>query len=359
MDTVNSAKNISNFFKKELGFVNKAALEESYKKNELEVVGNGAGFVHFHHRKDGQTTIYSLAVKQQYQKKGWGRLLLFRVICSAIESGCNRIVAKCPTDLPSNNFYQSFGFYLKTVEPGKKRALNIWEYLIPTPFLFYCADGGTNKFGQIAIECGWKVGIRSDLIKNKQIYPWFIDNHWTNYQHNLHLESVKKIKPLLATACDIEKPEDVEKIKQQAQEISQYCGRVLLIPKVRFQVPENFAFWWGYSVPTSYGGTEIPFDWFGGRPTHLLGGSPKAQAECSKHLNVVSLDGNMALKLAQQFGKSIWQENAGVKIKSGCYESFRESLLQQFQWWERKRVWRWENEPLFHQLLLAKKINNL
>jgi hypothetical protein len=69
------AKRIANQFKNELGFVNSAAIEESLKRDEVIPI-NGVGFAHFHHRKDGQTTIY-------------------RVLCSAIERKQLKIALKC------------------------------------------------------------------------------------------------------------------------------------------------------------------------------------------------------------------------------------------------------------------------
>jgi hypothetical protein len=58
----------------------------------------------------------------------------------------------------------------------------------------------------------------------------------------------------------------------------------------------------GYSVPTKHGGTELMISEFYGWPIHLLGGSPIAQKNIWRYLpNVVSADGNMAMKLATQF----------------------------------------------------------
>lgn len=340
------AKFIANKFSRQLGFVNKAALEVSAKRGELEIVGEGSGFCHFHHRRDGQTTIYSIAVESSEQGKGWGRLLLFRIICSAIESGNRSIIAKCPVDELANKFYQKQGFSLKEVLPGKKRALNVWEYKISHPLLFYCGDGGTGPFGRIATEVGWLPGFRSDK-SNSIIRAWFIDNHWQNYCHKNHLKIVEQHKPLLATACDVENEKDLPEIISQAKELTKFCGRVLLIPKVKFKYDLiDFPFWWGFSVPTNYGGTQVECNWFQGRPVHLLGGSPRAQAEFAKHLNIVSVDGNVATKMAQRFGKAIWQNNNGVQASGGCYEAFRMSMEEQKKWWQNRQYWKWEDEPL-------------
>ena len=189
------------------------------------------------------------------------------------------------------------------------------------------------------------LGFRSDKAnpKNRVL---FVDNHWQDYYHKRHLKIVKQHKPLLATVLDIEADTNLLEVLDQAQELSEFCGRVLLIPKIKFDIEVKFPFWWGFSVPTKYGGTTVECSFFKDKPVHLLGGSPRSQAEFARHLNVVSIDGNVATKMAQKFGKSIWQNNSGVKISNGCYKAFRISLEQQKEWWEKKMEWKWEDEPL-------------
>lgn len=345
-DHVAEAKSIANKYKQELGFVNSAALVESDLKGCLEVI-KGIGFAHFHHRRDAQTTIYSLAVLKDKTRSGWGRLLFYRVLCSAIENGSKSIVAKCPEDLPSNQFYEAMGFNLRQSEPGKKRRLNVWQYSIDLPLLFYCADGGRNEYGRIAKEEGWRMGFQSEQICPGS-HVQMIDNEYMDYDHDRHLAMVKKHKPLIATAQDIMDINDLPRILKQARELSQYCGRVLLIPKVKSWLPKGF--WLAYSIPTSHGGTQIEPEWFRDRPVHLLGGSPKAQAQYSKLLNVVSLDGNYATNLAKtgnvtwQYGEEKIQRLTGEK---GCYPAFRESLKRQKRYWHEERQALWSDTPLF------------
>ncbi|HEY9646758.1 MAG TPA: DUF6610 family protein, partial [Chroococcidiopsis sp.] len=175
-----------------------------------------------------------------------------------------------------------------------------------------------------------------------------IDNEYLNYDHDRHLEAVKKHKPLIATAQDIMNIDDLPRILKQARELSQYCGRVLLIPKVKSWLPNGF--WLAYSIPTSHGGTPIEPEWFGDRPVHLLGGSPKDQARYGKLMNVVSLDGNYAMDLAKngnvtwQYGEEKIQRLTGEK---GCYPAFRESLKRQKQYWHGDRLQPWADDPLF------------
>lgn len=332
-DRVSSAKAISNQYKQELGFVNSAALAESNLKGCLEVVDK-IGFAHFHHCRNGQTTIYSIAVSKDYLGQGWGRLLFYRVLCSAIEKGSNRIVAKCPIDLSSNEYYKKLGFYLSVIEPGKNRQLNRWQYDIKLPLLFYCADGGRNQYSKIALECGWSLGVNSSETSVNNHCP-MIDNDWKKYDHKLHLACVKKHKPLIATARDVEKIEDLPEILKQSRELAKYCGRVLIIPKVKCWLP-NYQ-WLGYSVESTHGFTSVEPEWFGSKLVHLLGGSPIKQVEASKHLNVVSLDGNYAQNVSQNGNVATLFGEFKIQLlgKYGCYEAFEESLKRQKNFWHK------------------------
>jgi len=349
MKKIKDIKNITNKFKNELGFVNSKALEAAELRGELELI-DGVGFCHFHHRLDTTTTIYEIAVLRQRQREGWGRLLFYRVLASAIEHKKSKIVVKCPVHLESNGFYQSLGFKLIKVDPGRKRRLNIYEYNIQSPLLFYCADGGRNRYSQIAKEEGWLLGLRSDQYNKKNSHCPMIDNNWKEYNHSKHLELIKKCKPLLATALDIESVDQYNEILSMAQEISKYCGRVILIPKCKIDLNIiNFPFWLGFSVPTKYGGTELNIDFFKDYPTHLLGGSPSKQSYFSKHMHVLSLDGNYSQNVAR-FGKTVYPGcDSGKKIVKGNYESFRLSLRKQKQFWH--STWKWEDEPLAKLML--------
>ncbi|NET55977.1 MAG: GNAT family N-acetyltransferase [Symploca sp. SIO2E6] len=342
------AKRIASRFSKELGFVNIRSLEESDTKGCLEVI-QGIGFTHFHHRRDKQTTIYSLAVLSEHQRQGWGRLLFYRVLCRAIEARCDRIFLKCPSECAANAFYSSIGFKLLGTAPGKKRRLNCWQYQIQLPLLFMCNGGGTSRYDHIASECGWRLGIQSFNRSNKPGWHMeMIDNQWgDDYDHSQHLELIKANKPLIATVKDIESVEQLREALKQAREIQQYCGRVVLIPKVKSWLPSEY--WLGFSIPTSHGSTSIEPTWFGDRPVHLLGGSPDAQAHYAKLMNVVSLDSKYAMhdNVAGK-GKSAWQgHNCGIRVVDGCYESFKVSLEKQKQYWHCDRLQPWADGLLF------------
>jgi hypothetical protein len=174
-----------------------------------------------------------------------------------------------------------------------------------------------------------------------------IDNEWGDaYRHEQHLEMVKRNKPLIATVKDIEAINQLPTALKQARELAQYCGRAILIPKVKSWLPDKY--WLGYSIPTGHGGTDIECGWFGDRLVHLLGGSPDDQAVAAKQLNVVSLDANYAMRLAD-YGKSAWQgRSGGIKAVDGCYPAMRVSFQKQKEYWHPKKDdVPWANDPLF------------
>lgn len=357
IDQVAEAKKIASRFSSELGFVNSAALQESLTKNCLDVIP-GIGFAHWHHRRDGQTTIYSLAVLPDRQKEGWGRLLLHRVLCSLIEyrkqnsNGMVQqlfIVAKCPEDLTSNTFYQAMGFELAEIQPGKKRALNVWRYSVKVPLLFYCGGGGSSRHDAIASEEGWRLGLRSVGRNKAHQNMQMIDCEWDDsYDHQQHLDLIKSQKPLIATVRDITHIDQLPTALKQAREISQYCGRVVIIPKVKCWIPQRY--WLGFSVPTSHGKCDIETTWFGDRFVHLLGGNANKQAEYAVSLNVVSLDHNAAMRVAD-FGKALHQgcSNSGEFVGGGCYNAMRVSLRRQREYWHNQAD---EQAPQSTQLTL-------
>ena len=208
------------------------------------------------------------------------------------------------------------------------------------PILFYCGSGGISKYDIIAKKHGWKLGINSGG-KNKingNTKIDFVDNNWKNYQHDDHLATVKSCKPILATVRDIESITDIDQILFEAEEISKYCQKVVLIPKVDIKLPSlNFDYILGYSVPTKYGSTLLPLKYFYGYPTHLLGGSCHIQAQIVNNINmqVYSLDCK-DFALCAKYGKSTWPNAIPKyqKINKGCYEAFELSVQKIKEYYE-------------------------
>lgn len=122
---VMTAKKIASKLPKELGFVNRAALLESFSRKELLTIGKKA-FCHFHLRRDLQLTIYELGVRPENQGEGLGGQIIEKMIVKGKKVGATCLLAKCPIDLKSNGFYQAQGFKKVRVEQGRVRKLNVW-----------------------------------------------------------------------------------------------------------------------------------------------------------------------------------------------------------------------------------------
>lgn len=86
-----------------------------------------AGGLHYHARMDRVTTIHEIVVAPEYRGRGIGRRLVERLRGICVQRGQHTIRAKCPEDLPANGFYARLGFRCVRTEPGRKRALNVWE----------------------------------------------------------------------------------------------------------------------------------------------------------------------------------------------------------------------------------------
>jgi len=113
-----------------IGFVLRASLEERMRRGELliaEQQGRIIGFVSFHHRRDGWTTIHELCVTKESHGQGVGRVLVEAVESEALRAHQNGVRLKCPLDLPANGFYARLGFTRVAVEEGKRRPLAVWE----------------------------------------------------------------------------------------------------------------------------------------------------------------------------------------------------------------------------------------
>ena len=175
----------------------------------------------------------------------------------------------------------------------------------------------------MAAASGWLYGFRSsdDLClygrkSGGRHYPVFIDNLYENYDHRLHLRTVKKYRPKYCTVRDVMTPTQCKEagikyyspsqILEWGYQLKEYAQNVMIIPKDERYLkgihPADFMI--GYSVPSSYGGTPIPIKEFGDWRIHLLGGSVNKQIALWSEMpeNVVSLDNN-SLHLASTKGQ--------------------------------------------------------
>jgi len=116
--------------KKVFGFIPKAALMKSIEENEVIVAENKnriMGFTAYHHRKDGVSVIYEIAVDPEVRVRGVGKRLVNEVESEALTNGHKILRLKCPLELPANGFYYRMGFQRISIEDGKIRPLAVWE----------------------------------------------------------------------------------------------------------------------------------------------------------------------------------------------------------------------------------------
>lgn len=151
---------------------------------------------------------------------------------------------------------------------------------------------------RVACRYGWLPGARYTNLRDVRDFDrlGFLDIDWRNYDFKRHLKAAKATQPLITVAKDLMRPDDLQQTIDQADELAQYCWRVVIVPKARAfattlndVIPGRFAL--GYSVPTSYGGTKIAPGRFR-RPVHLLGGRPDVQRGIAKLMPVFSVDCN-------------------------------------------------------------------
>lgn len=132
LDDLDAIKRLCDDHRLELGFVMRPTLEAAIQAQEVMVAretvsGLCIGLVHYHHRRDAQTTLYHLVVVQNSRWHGVGRALVFALRDEARSRGKSLIRLKCPESLPANQFYAKVGFAKAATEPGKLRSLNLWE----------------------------------------------------------------------------------------------------------------------------------------------------------------------------------------------------------------------------------------
>lgn len=167
----------------------------------------------------------------------------------------------------------------------------------------FCANR-SHKYAKIAVEFGWKLGNRLPTSNPyKDIY--FADQDFKKPENMpKYVESVKACSPTIATSLDLEHPSQLDLVMKYSEEISKYVETVIIIPKytgIIASLPETInekEIRLGYSVPSRYGKTDVPFFEFGTRPVHLLGGSLHAHLVLSDIMNVVSADANSLMRLS-------------------------------------------------------------
>lgn len=213
------------------------------------------------------------------------------------------------------------------------------------PTLIYCADGN-RRFAQIAISAGFEYGAQ---VPNTVYFPpYFCDQNWRKPNREKYMAALAQHRPHIASVLDWEQEEQLPEVLAWAEDAAQYVDVVMLIPKVQggvSQLPRTIGgkpVRLGYSVPTSFGGTSLGLWEFGGWPVHLLGGSPQAQMQTARYLDVHSADGNYAGRKARQycqyFDGTRWLQLAttgDTDSKDAIYRAFDLSCRNIISAWHR------------------------
>lgn len=200
--------------------------------------------------------------------------------------------------------------------------------------LIYCA--GKNKhFADIALAAGFRLGAQVPCTVYHDLY--FCDQDWKKPNRTAYMAALAKHTPTMATVLDWEREGQLADVLDWAEEAAQHCEQVLIVPKVMGgidRLPRQIGgrdVVLAFSVPTKFGGTQLPLWEFAGWPIHLLGGSPHAQMKYAAHLrsiaDVVSADGNMANKMAHNC--RFWRAEPGG-AKGDRWRSLADAGLADF-----------------------------
>jgi hypothetical protein len=166
-----------------------------------------------------------------------------------------------------------------------------------------------------AAEKGYLRGARldkADRYKRCDVYVDFLDMDWNDPDPDKLIMAAEQHRPKYVVAGDYLRDEDnTDRVNDRARRLREYAKNVIVVPKSPgdFQhVPEWCVV--GYSVPTEYGGTDIPLREYVGleNQIHVLGGTPHRQFDVVGHLwldNVCSIDGNSIHKAAT-IGSKAW-----------------------------------------------------
>lgn len=191
--------------------------------------------------------------------------------------------------------------------------------------LIFSSSAATSAPALMGYALGWHPGVITSAVNSARRYRerfprsrpiMFMDNEWHGYDHEAHVSALSEFHPKYATVRDLvtqQQAEEfgveyytIEETLKLAEDVAEHCENVILIPKYDCldKLPREISgkrVVLGYSVESSYGGTEIPPERFAGWPVHLLGGPWKKQRAILNILkdDVVSLDNNNVLKVAQ------------------------------------------------------------
>lgn len=335
---------------KMLGFVRRASLERAAAKAELfvaEDAGQVVGFVNWHARRDGWSTVYEIAVSQANQGQGIGRVLLYSVPCP--------IRLKCTQDNPANRFYINAGMMLANVEKGRKRPLNVYEMRV----LSIIVRGGNSGVPEIARRSGNAYGSHH----HHKLYDWpyMVDSDPEHCDWTKMMDVVKGSHPVQALTMDYFPGKRDEMLAQVADLRAAGVLRVAVCPKFDGaiqDIPADCIV--AVSLRTNgklakgankYAGFMPTFADLKGRAVHLLGGAPKLQKDTLVKLQAIgarvfSVDGNAHLGsagLGSGYGDGKWRRKIGEKVNLFATQLASSRAIQ----YELNAAAGWSQPPLF------------
>jgi GNAT superfamily N-acetyltransferase len=316
----------------ELGFVNRAQVRDgdlATISRDGEVVGALLGN---HCVRKEQSTVYELAVRPEWRREGIASELVQQF---ARESPHEKLIAKCPEELPANEFYRATGWQRVRTETGKSRKLNVWRYRTESVM---CATTGRPDLVSIAERYGWLRGSRLDYLdqhESRGFSPDFLDLHWEDPNHEKLLTAAKRHRPRIVVAGDYD-GDNYEYINGWADELREYADSVVIVPHNSGEV-KRVPGWAtvGYSTPSEYAGTDAWIWEYRGRDVHILGGTIDKIQEVYKYLgdSVVSIDCNSFHRSATQFGKwwgrssPSWVRLADIAHPDNAQKAYENAML--------------------------------
>lgn len=175
----------------------------------------------------------------------------------------------------------------------------------------------------------------------------FCDYPFTDPSSTLaaHYAAVKRERPLIAVAPDLDTETDEATVYAQADLLAEYADAVVVVPKAVHPraVPDRFRV--GVPLANFGGAASTPWPWDAYRETddlHLLGGSPTTQLEFGRYIDgVSSLDGAAVLKGAAMGSvwaptpERNWHPTGGEQM--GFYDRVTASIENVVEAWRTRR----------------------
>jgi hypothetical protein len=159
--------------------------------------------------------------------------------------------------------------------------------------LYMTVQGQSEDTTKAIAKSDAHLGVASDKEWLEGYEPKFVDFPFTNPNADFetHLEVVRRVKPELTVAPDIERGRGVDDVLHQAGLLDDYADSVVIVPKDCHPsvVPDRYR----VGLPLGNFGSGAPWtvwDYRNCPQVHVLGGSPRHQLEAARCLRVVSCD---------------------------------------------------------------------